>query len=137
MFEYHGWINVRAIYEDMDFTEEDIVFTKALNKIKKYISEISLQHGFIDYRGINTHDHIWTSGYCNQRPIGKENPVNLFKFVGMAAPGSYGLLFARDSEDLFDNNTFKIYVLTRGIVTEHKDPFLSPIISTTTDQPID
>jgi hypothetical protein len=137
MFEYHGWINVRAIYENMDFTEEKIVFTHALDKIKKRMSEISMPHGFIDYRGINIHNHIWTSGYCNHRPTDMENPVYFFKFVGMTAPGSYGLLFIRDSEDIFDNNMFRIYVLTRGIVTEHKDPFLSPAIPIIADEAID
>jgi hypothetical protein len=137
MFEYHGWINVRAIYENMDFTEENIILTNALNKIKVRIADTTLKNGFINLRGINIDDHIWTSGYCNQIPTDQENPIDFFKYVGTVAPGSYGLLFTRDSDDLIDKNIFKIYVLTRGIVTEHKDPFLSPIVPIIADVPID
>ncbi|HEY9060727.1 MAG TPA: Imm7 family immunity protein, partial [Pseudobacteroides sp.] len=48
--------------------------------------------------------------------------------------GSYGILCIHDDEDErgFDND-FRVHVLSRGIIVEKADPFLSPFILTVED----
>ncbi|RYY20956.1 MAG: hypothetical protein EOO36_02025, partial [Cytophagaceae bacterium] len=47
--------------------------------------------------------------------------------VAPRLPGAYGLVHLRDGEDLPGNdNAFMVYVVRRGTVECHPDPFLSP-----------
>ncbi|GIP06441.1 hypothetical protein J28TS4_48480 [Paenibacillus lautus] len=68
------------------------------------------------------------SSLNNHRPEKKHNPVEVLKRVGELAPGSYGVLYVRDSDDTEFFNEFKVYTLIRGEIKEHNDPFLSPFI---------
>ena len=88
------------------------------------------QHGILDLRVINGDYHIWTSGYRNHQQIGLFSPIEFFKYVATQAPGSYGILYVRDDEDMVDDNDnkFKVYVLAHGQLTEREDPFLSPFV---------
>ncbi len=97
------------------------------------------QHGVLDLRVINGDYHIWTSGYRNHKPIDDYDPVGFFEYVAKIAPGSYGVLYARDNEDLIDDNynKFKVYVLAHGQLTEKEDPFLSPFVPTVESFPMD
>jgi len=50
--------------------------------------------------------------------------VDFYERVASAAPGSYGVLYLHDDErSVGDRNKWQVYVLRRGEVTEHADPF--------------
>jgi hypothetical protein len=62
----------------------------------------------------------------------------ILPWVAKHGPGSFGVCFARDDEDHGDNrstgrigadhtNVFRVFRLANGELTEHDDPFLSPI----------
>jgi hypothetical protein len=53
-------------------------------------------------------------------------------------PGSYGLLYVHDDEDIQDeednSNTFVVWKITRGKLTQEKDNYLSPCIPVIEDE---
>ncbi|BDP41120.1 hypothetical protein DAETH_10890 [Deinococcus aetherius] len=50
--------------------------------------------------------------------------------VASEAPGSYGVMSWRDSER---DDDFTVRVMARGRLSDHPDPFLSPVIPTVED----
>lgn len=60
--------------------------------------------------------------------------IELFQFIADQAPGSYGLLYTRDDEDIegYDNE-FKVYVLARGTLRRQEDVWLSPFVPVVED----
>lgn len=58
-----------------------------------------------------------------------EEIINLYQFIADQAPGSYGLLYTRDDEDIegYDNE-FRVFVLARGIIQQKEDVLLSPFV---------
>ena len=51
--------------------------------------------------------------------------IELFKWIGKVAPGSYGILYVYDAEDENYHNEFRVWRLCRGELKEYDDPFLS------------
>ena len=139
MYEYHGWITVRTKYENIETEDEDDLLLKTVADIKKYIINLNWGHGVLDIRPINAEFHIWTSGYRNHKPLEKYSPIEFFRHIGNIAPGSYGILYVIDDDDMTDENynKFKVYVLARGKLIEHEDPFLSPFVPVVESLPMD
>ncbi len=139
MYEFHGWITVRARYENIEVYNAREILENITKKIKDYILELNWQHGVLDLRFINGAAHIWTSGYHNHKPIGDYDPVAFFEYIATIAPGSYGILYVIDDEDMVDDNDnkFKAYVLAHGQLTEREDLFLSPFVPTVESFPMD
>ncbi|KOR87835.1 hypothetical protein AM231_00875 [Paenibacillus solani] len=126
MYEYHGWATIR---ESSSFEDDDEKYSLIIQEIQKYFDELEWTSGILDLRGaVNGDFQVWMAGVNNHRPVGKHNPVNVLKQVGILAPGSYGLLYVRDSDDEDFFNEFKVHTLIRGEVMERNDPFLSPFI---------
>lgn len=132
MYEYHGWITLRVSFENKEEENADRKLIETINQIKKHVDKISLGYGLLDIRPINAVFHLCTSGNHNHRPIGQYSPVTLFTYIAAIAPGSYGILYIIDDEDMRDENynKFKVYVLKKGTVEECCDPFLSPFTPT-------
>lgn len=125
MYEYHGWATIR---ESSSFEDDDEKYSLIIQKLRKYIDELEWTSGVLDLRVVNGDYQVWMAGLNNHCPVGKHNPINVMKHVGKLAPGSYGLLYVRDSDDDDFFNEFKVHTLIRGEVMEHSDPFLSPFI---------
>ncbi|MGG4394589.1 Imm7 family immunity protein [Paenibacillus thiaminolyticus] len=125
MYEYHGWASIR---ESSSFEDDEEKYILIVKEIKKYIDEIRWPSGVLDLRAVNGDYQLWVAGLNNHKPVGKHNPIEVLRKVGELAPGSYGVLYIRDSDDVEFFNEFKVYTLIRGEVTEHEDPFLSPFI---------
>ena len=124
MYEYHGWATVRASASfDDDIDEAPIV-----QEIQDYIHELNWTSGVLDIRVVNGDFQVWIAGLDNHKPSEKYDPIEIFKKIGDAAPGSYGILYIRDGDDVESFNIFKVYTLIRGEVKGHDDPFLSPFI---------
>ncbi|WP_338019664.1 Imm7 family immunity protein [Paenibacillus piscarius] len=71
--------------------------------------------------------HLSVSGFLNRKTSEIDELMMLYQFIANEAPGSYGLLYARDDEDNegFDNE-FKVFVLKQGGIQQKEDYFLSP-----------
>jgi hypothetical protein len=139
MYEFHGWATIRAIFENVDIDNEEQIMNIVVNKIKQHIGELNWQHGVLDIRAINAEFHVWTSGNHNHKPTGEYCPIEFFKYIAQIAPGSYGILYVLDDEDLINDNDnyFKVFVLAKGKITEHRDSYLSPFIPTVESFPLD
>lgn len=63
-----------------------------------------------------------------------EPVIDLFRWVAVELPFSYGLLYVHDDEDTHRGadhvNEFQVWRLARGEFEELADPFLSPYIPT-------
>jgi hypothetical protein len=66
--------------------------------------------------------------------------VDVLRWLAATGPGSYGLVYVHDDEDVGDagrlrgrdgtdrSNEFRVWRLLGGTVEELADPFLSPIV---------
>ncbi|NQX67328.1 hypothetical protein HQN90_14500 [Paenibacillus alba] len=131
MFEYHGWATIRESTAD----DDEIKLLNAVNRIHEYINDLKWDSGVIDLKAVNGEFHFWLSGLDNHRPSGKYDPIEIYKFIGSISPGSYGLLYFKDSDDINNqNNMFKVVTLKRGRIMEMEDMLLSPIIQEIEDE---
>ncbi|MGW4942517.1 Imm7 family immunity protein [Actinoplanes sp. NPDC004185] len=128
MFEYHGWITLRSTAEAVD---DDPPLR--LEEIQHLVNQLA-GHGLTDLRPVNGQYQVHLAGHPNHRGTQGTDVIELFGRVGALAPGSYGLLYVHDDEDPEHNLEFRVFRLMRGIVTEHADHFLSPVIPTLEDE---
>lgn len=130
MDEYHGWLTISEDTYEED-TESLLVLVADIRtyieKLKKFV------RGKLDLYAVNSEFHMSFSGNDNHKPIAIYNPVSIFEYIGNQAKGSYGLLYVRDATDKLSHNSFKVYVLARGKVTEKEDIYLSPCNPTIED----
>ena len=70
--------------------------------------------------------YLHIGGFTNRKGAEAAEIEALYQLIGEIAPGSYGLLYTRDDENLegYDNE-FRVKVLARGQLKEQSDPFLS------------
>ncbi len=84
--------------------------------------------------GLNGDLHVLSiAGHRNHR---YEPVIDLFRWLAVNGPGSYGLLYVWDDEDHKHGdyqNLFRVWRLARGVLEERSDPFLSPPIPTVED----
>lgn len=73
---------------------------------------------------------VWLAGYRNHR---NAHVLETWRTIGQLAPGSYGLLYVQDDEDEGRDNSWVVYAMTRGQVTEGTDAWLSPVVPTLQD----
>ena len=130
MFEFHGWASILYHTHDIDFALQN----ECWNKLEHHVSK--LDKTLVHLQRYNGCDSLFIAGQHNHRASG-EYVFDLFRWVAKNAPGSYGLLYIRDDEDMNRGanfaNEFRVWRLCRGRLTEESDPFLSPIVPTVED----
>lgn len=131
MYEYHGWATIR---ESASFEDDEYHYGLVIQHLRKYVEELNWPAGVLDLRAVNGDFQLWIAGLDNRKPVSKYDPAEVLKKVGEIAPGSYGILYVRDSDDTESFNQFKVYTLIRGKVRENDDPFLSPFIPNIEDE---
>lgn len=124
MFEYHGWIALRSTAEAVD--DEPPL---RLGEIQALVDELA-GYALMDLQAMNGTYYVHVGGNPNRRGVHGAAVIDLFTQVGRLAPGSYGLLYVHDEVDA----DFRVFRLVRGVVTEHADSFLSPVIPTLEDR---
>lgn len=131
MVELHGWVTIRETYK-VTFDEEehlDLLVKRIQDEIMKlswFKPEIKVQNGewFMEF-----------SLYANRIAQRALEVFELLKYIAKIAEGSYGLIYLYDDGDLNGKeNQFQVFSLARGIIREHTDSFLSPIIPTIEDK---
>ena len=129
MFEYHGWIKIRASAaypEDGAFDEE--LSNEAEAEIRSLVEDLS-GYALMRQDYFNVAQYIHMAGHPNHRGAHGRLIIDLFTQVGQIAPGSYGLLYVYDDEDQDGwNNEYQVFRMVRGQVTRERDPFLSPVV---------
>ncbi|WP_145324918.1 Imm7 family immunity protein [Paenibacillus xylanexedens] len=131
MYEYHGWATIR---ESTSFEEDEYQYGLVIQHLREYVYELNWPTGVLDLRAVNGDFQLWIAGLDNHKHVSKYDPIKVFRKVGEIAPGSYGILYVRDSDDSESFNQFKVYTLIRGKVMENDDPFLSPFIPNIEDE---
>jgi hypothetical protein len=134
LYEDHGWATLRQSWGDEDGEEEQI--RTIAENLRQFLAERQWGTGLIDLRAVNGQYLFSMAGATNHRPTSPHDPVDWLRYVGQVAPGSYGTLYIWDDEDQGGfSNAFQVYVMARGQVRQHKDPFLSPCIPIIEDPP--
>ncbi|MDN3354021.1 Imm7 family immunity protein [Actinomadura sp. DC4] len=129
MFEYHGWVTIR---ETAGLDDDPSRLRSQVGEINEVLAGLG-EYGLLDLRWMNGTPFLHIAGMPNHRGVWGEQVIGLFRRVGRIAPGSYGLLHIWDDEDAEEGKTFRIFRLARGVVTEHADSLLSPLIPTVED----
>jgi hypothetical protein len=125
MVEFHGWATIHESTVEVDSGNLQII----LNKIKEQINESIGENVFIKLYPVNGEYHLSTSGHLNRKTSEVNELLNLFRFIATISPGAYGLIYLKDDEDKEGfENSFRVYVLSRGNLEVKVDNFLSPII---------
>ena len=134
MLTCFGWANLlTTAYETDEAGEQRLV-----DSLEQYIAKQFGGWSSIEFkisRCLNWAGPCLTVMACfNHR---QDAVIDLFRWLAANGPGSYGLLYVHDDEDHRPDgdyeNCFRVWRLVRGTLTEHDDPFLSPLIPTVED----
>lgn len=130
MYEFHGWATIRETFEEEDAGNLELVF----KNIQNFILELGWSAGLLKVYPANGTHHLAVGGFLNHKSFEAGEIIELFQFIADQAPGSYGLLYTRDDEDIegYDNE-FKVYVLARGTLRRQEDVWLSPFVPVVED----
>jgi hypothetical protein len=127
VFQYHGWAALRSTADAVD-DEPPLRLTEIHALVDKLAG-----YALMDLRPMNGAYYIHMGGSPNRRGTHGSAVIELLRKIGQLAPGSYGLLHVYDDEDPQHDNSFRVLRLVRGVVTEHADTLLSPVIPTLED----
>ncbi|WP_081756949.1 Imm7 family immunity protein [Gorillibacterium massiliense] len=129
MFQFNGWVVLRYHTHDNDQVKQE----NSIKMLTNYISKVDTEK-LVFLRQRNGLDSLCISGIHNHR---SEYVIELFQKIGEIMPGSYGLLYIQDDEDiskLHDNsNCFVVWKLVRGNLSREQDVYLSPVMPNVED----
>ena len=129
MYEYHGWAMIRdTVGEESEGEQLDQIYQLLEERVKSYNWVL----GLMDLRWVNLYPHLSVAGLNNHYTNYADEVFEIFNYIAEIAPGSYGILYTIDSDY---ENKFRVYVLSRGKLKEHDDPFLSPFVPVVEDPP--
>ncbi|MBE9141446.1 hypothetical protein IQ254_30370 [Nodosilinea sp. LEGE 07088] len=126
MYEYHGWITlVSSLGEDEESDSREII-----KKVEEILSPLEKErNGLAHMKALNGEQFVILAGHFNRASQIKPLLFRVFKDIAGMAPGSYGLLYVRDDEDMENqDNEFQVLRMARGSVNKCKDQYLSPCI---------
>lgn len=131
MYEFHGWATIQESPAEADAGQLDMI----IQKIQLKITEFAWGSGLLSLNAANGSYYLHVGGFTNRKGTEAAEIVALYQLIGEIAPGSYGLLYTRDDENLegYDNE-FRVQVLARGQLQEQRDAFLSPCVPVIEDQ---
>lgn len=132
MYELTGWI---AISTD-PYEEKSAERSIAEGKVRDYLASSQVLPDAVQIRNMNGVPFLGI-GACHNRRVGlHQEVIELLKFVGREARASYGIVYWRDDEDpsLPAGPNFHVFVMRRGELSMHLDPFLSPVVPTIEDE---
>lgn len=131
MYEFHGWATIHETTVDADAGNVELI----VKNIQKFISELNwCSSGLLKVYPANGVYHLSVGGYLNRKTSEAEEIIKLYQFIADQAPGSYGLLYTRNDEDIEGyNNEFRVFVLARGSIQQQEDAFLSPFVPVVED----
>ena len=123
MIEFNGWVHLSL---STDGEGEDEV-TAAVHAMMPLVANIRGRATFPLVEARNGSYCLHVAGNANHNGVDWAETHALLQEVARRFPGAYGVVHLRDDEDPQGNdNAFVVYVVRRGTVTCHPDPFLSP-----------
>jgi hypothetical protein len=128
MTEFHCWTVIQYDSHDTDLVLQKLCVDSCENYLKSHEYLTEDKYKVVKYNGINT---FLTSGLHNHKA---DYILEIFKWLGQNARGSYGLLYIQNDEEVETYKGFKVFVMKKGIVSERMDSLLSPRIPTIEDE---
>jgi len=130
MYEFNGWVVLR--YHTHDTQQE--LQEESIKGFINYIQEIDTENVTLLKRR-NGLDSFLISGLHNHYV---SYVTDIYKWIAINLPGSYGLLHVHNDEDITDeednSNHFIVWKLARGRLLRMEDYYLSPYIPTVEDE---
>lgn len=130
MYEFHGWATIHETTAEANAGSLELI----IKNIQSFISELDWSSGLLELYPANGNCYLSVGGFLNRKTSEAEEIIKLYQFIADQAPGSYGLLYTRDDEDIegYDNQ-FRVFVLARGNIQLKEDVFLSPFVPVVED----
>lgn len=122
MYEFHGWAVIRETPEEIDAGN----LAAIIKDIQSFISSLSWSGGLLKIYPANGNYYLAVGGLLNHKTAAEaEELMKVYQLIAQKAAGSYGLLYARDDEDMegYDNK-FRAFVLAHGELQIKEDVFL-------------
>jgi hypothetical protein len=130
LYRFHGWFGIST---DVTSPEGEDV-EPAIATIQAAVEALDWDNGEAQLRAFNGSYFLYMLGAGNRPRDFPADVERLLDVVSSAAPGSYGLLYSWDDELAgVAGNMFQVQVMTRGLLTPHGDPFLSPVVPILSD----
>jgi len=121
--EVNGWAVVKSYYNDPG------------HQHRLMMRDINAKIESPAFRGIVTpgmfqgDNMMWVALRADHYDDMTDRVIELFRFIGQTATGSYGKLHIRDPEGRFgDPNVMHLVLLARGSITRTVDPFFTPCV---------
>jgi hypothetical protein len=126
VFEFHGWIRIWAgDLDEITMADEHA----AIQRIQEKAAEAEKRMDcWFELKETFNNQHVLVLHGLRNHP--QTALLELFNWIGVNYPMSYGLLYIHNEEDVERSNEFVVYRLAHGKVTEFQDSFLSPYIPT-------
>ena len=125
MYEFHGWLGLAESTEEADCGNLEA----AISELRDRVQALGWQTANAEVLLLNGQFFLRLTGLVNRRRDEARNVAELLTFVSNRLPGSWGMVYER-SDDMPTPpgpGAFRVLVLSRGVVREHLDPFLSPV----------
>jgi len=130
--DIYGWAVIRETYSAFDDDYDDTALHAVCEDVKSRFDP-SDSNVRMDLRYLNGTAVLQVALAKNRYTPASEELIDLFRYVGRVAPGSYGLLHLNDDGPPYGDNTMHVLVLARGRLARRVDPFLTPLIPRTED----
>jgi hypothetical protein len=126
------WNRLDVIDDEVQLADEQL-----FQRLESFLAAFSSPD--LDWRfrpHMNNHSGVLTfSSSRNHRGV-QPTAIEVLTWLALNGPGSYGLVYLHDTEDIGDRscgaadlrNEFRVWRLLGGKVESLSDPFLSPII---------
>src|SRR4051812_22793545 len=95
MFEYYGWAVLRAATDDFNGDLERELLDLVRRRIESRVDRLE-DVGRVGTEWLKGTAVVWFVGVRNHVRAG---PLDFLRFIAGQAPGAYGLLYVRDSDD--------------------------------------
>lgn len=130
MFEFHGWFALLDSTYEVNEGKVELIVWRLQERIG-ILGWKGMSSFFAEVRPLNGTYFLFIHGNPNHKGYIGLQLDDLLAFVTAEAPGSYGVMYWRNSEE--GTNDFTVKIMTRGKLVDHPDPFLSPVIPTIED----
>jgi Immunity protein 7 len=125
LHEFHAWIGLAQSPGDDDV---ESLLEAGVAQVQDLAAGSVWHDAVFDVRNLNGQYFLTATGLVNRRREEGHRLEELLSLVAERLPGSWGLVYERDDEmpHTPGPNGFRVRVISRGVITEASDPFLSP-----------
>jgi len=124
MHEFHAWIELSESAQESDLGQ----LKEKVAELYELVADSGWHDAVFEIQNLNGGHFFTATGLINRRRS-EGHRLDLFlALIARRLPGSHGLIYERDDEmpAPYGPNAYRVKVMTRGQLTEHHDPFLSP-----------